>query len=306
MRLTGLSIALSLTWAAGAACTIELDRRIACGDGYVDRLAGEECDPLEPASFQNACRGTDKPQGAGGCDPVTCEIVYDECARCGDGIIDSGEECDGDNLGGERCPIDQPGLRCTRECKLDYSACPKCGNGMRDDGEECDFNDGGGFVIPRQCAGTEDHPRLTSPIPHYPYTFGETTSCSAECRFDRRGCSYCGNGIRDGALLIDDSPERYSLPELCDGEQFDDAALTAQFGSFCFQMDGDLRPNVGCGSACLSFVERPDDPPCCVKRGDRCPMPSDQFKCCYAYDHPHEEPCETRFDNMGLARDVCK
>lgn len=308
MRLAGFSIAVVVGLAAVTACTLELDRTIACGDGYVDRLAGEECDPLDPASYEDACRehNAGKPEGPGGCDPQTCSFDFSQCARCGDGQLDAGEECDGNAFGDRTCPGDQPGLRCTFDCRIDESQCPSCGNGVKDEGEECDFNDGGGFVMPRLCAGTEDILPLASPNPHYPYAFGETTRCEQDCRYDRRACSYCGNGRLDDEVLIDDVQQRFSLAEVCDGELFDDAQLMAQFGSFCYQMEGiDLRPNVGCENNCLRFVLRPDDPDCCVKKGDRCPAPTDPFQCCFAYDHPEAEPCQTVFDNMGLARDVC-
>jgi len=47
-----------------AACAFPLDDEIACGDAYVDRAAGEECDPQDPArGYEQACVGTTRPRG---------------------------------------------------------------------------------------------------------------------------------------------------------------------------------------------------------------------------------------------------
>lgn len=58
------------------------------------------------------------------------ECVY--VPRCGNDIIDSDEECDGENLNGN------PG-RCSSNCKLDWSMLG-CGDGLTTPelGEECD------------------------------------------------------------------------------------------------------------------------------------------------------------------------
>jgi len=43
---------------------------------------------------------------------------------CGNGIIESGEECDSENLGGTTCGDGWTGqVSCTDECKVDYSGC---------------------------------------------------------------------------------------------------------------------------------------------------------------------------------------
>ncbi len=82
-------------------------------------------------------------------------LVCDQCKRidtsgcnapetCGDGVVDEGEECDGEELGAESCEGlgFGPGvLACMTNCRFDTSGCGPvelCGNGEIDDGEECD------------------------------------------------------------------------------------------------------------------------------------------------------------------------
>lgn len=125
-----------------AACLLELDNEIACGDGYADPNSGEECDPGDLESFRLACGGR-----PGSCNPDSCTL---EC--CGDGMVNGSEECDGPDLGlaspgGE--PTEENDCRaltvpgtdvvyasgnagCTDECRFDRSQCSLCGNGQVD------------------------------------------------------------------------------------------------------------------------------------------------------------------------------
>jgi hypothetical protein len=62
---------------------------------------------------------------------------------CRNGILDPGEECDGDDLRGETCESRMPGwggeLYCNDHCGIDMSGCQMlCGNGQIDAGEACD------------------------------------------------------------------------------------------------------------------------------------------------------------------------
>ncbi len=70
---------------------------------------------------------------------------------CGDGKVDSGEECDGAALAGASCQtrgFDTGALSCDGQCKYVTSGCVKlCGNGRIDPGEECD-----GALGPLTCA----------------------------------------------------------------------------------------------------------------------------------------------------------
>ncbi|MFY0536883.1 hypothetical protein [Nannocystis pusilla] len=60
---------------------------------------------------------------------------------CGDGILDPGELCDGDQLGGESCEsqgFDGGELGCLDTCEFDTQNCSACGDGQLDAGEGCD------------------------------------------------------------------------------------------------------------------------------------------------------------------------
>jgi MYXO-CTERM domain-containing protein len=92
-----------------------------CGNGFIDRDAGETCDLGPDGDYDDetpdACRSN-------------CRLGY-----CGDGVVDTGEECDaGDMVSDERA-------NACREtgCREAY-----CGDGVVDSGEECDRGEPGG------------------------------------------------------------------------------------------------------------------------------------------------------------------
>jgi hypothetical protein len=91
---------------------------------------------------------------------------------CGDGGVDAGEECDGDERGGATCRslgFARGTLGCT-QCHLDTSTCVACGNDAINGREQCDGQDLGG----RTCEALG-------------FT-GGTLGCSGRCRLDTAGC----------------------------------------------------------------------------------------------------------------------
>ncbi len=81
---------------------------VSCGDGNVNATAGEECDP---------------PNG------VNCDALCQRIASCGDGVLDSGEQCDdGNNVSGDGCSA-----TCQSEsndlCANAFPVCPGNYNG---------------------------------------------------------------------------------------------------------------------------------------------------------------------------------
>ena len=79
-----------------------------------------------------------------GCDPLTCRFDVSRCERCGNGLIDEGEDCDGGELNGNSCTSVPGGfmggvLSCdASRCVFDVSGCHHCGDGAVDPGEGCD------------------------------------------------------------------------------------------------------------------------------------------------------------------------
>jgi hypothetical protein len=274
---------------AGNGCLVELDRVLACGDGYVDFEVGEECDPNDPdEAYKAAC-----PYNNGGCDPKSCEIIDDaeQCAKCGDGVIDvaAEEECDGSNIGVQCWGDGQP--TCTPPssdpntpgCKLDFSTCDPCGNDVVDPGEECDdIAMGGDLVTPVQCAGSLESDPLRSPYIEYPYTSGQTVSCLPNCTYDRTNCAYCGNGTIDGPLYVSLVSSALSLAEVCDAEAFNPSEQAQSF-PLCAALDA--WGNVECNANCLGYTPR-GGPACCLPKNSPCPADGDELRCCYEYANP--------------------
>ena len=119
--------------------------------------------------------------GSGTCQSGLCIV-----GRCGDGIINGVEECDGTDLGSATCldyGAPQPGgLVCGSNCTLDPSGCTAyCGNGHVDGNEQCDGSD----FANKSC---ED----------YGY-YGGTLSCTPTCMVNLGGCmGICGDGMIEG------------------------------------------------------------------------------------------------------------
>lgn len=144
--------------------------------------------------------------------------------KCGNGMLDAGESCDGVELNGATCATIGQGfiggtLACDATCGFDTSQCqasPTCGNGAIDAGEDCEPGMLGGATC-QSASG------LASGM----------LGCTAGCAFDTTGCYQCGNGALDG-------------PEVCDG--------TALGGQSCTSLGHDAGTLV-CAANCLSFNE---------------------------------------------------
>jgi hypothetical protein len=295
----GVLVGACLGAVIGAACTLAIEPRLACGDGFVDEEANEECEPGVPSSYEDACEGTTRPLGTAACDPYSCTIINGpkQCASCRDGIVDeeAGEECDGDELNGQSCPSGKGTLQCN-ECRLDYSACDKCGDGVVDvaAGEECEPNPRDGITTERpRCVD------LPSPHPDLPYASGSPGPCTPSCRWDRVTCSYCGNGQIDTNRLLD-TQGNMAPAEICDGSTLNQALLEQTLDTDpCTAMDSDLRSLVACSEDCTLIRYGS----CCVNGGRVCPH-DDPGDCCYAQETagftPEQDPCEQRAFNQVL------
>ncbi len=136
--------------------------------------------------------GTTRPDGAmpdGGTDTGTPDAP--PAPRCGDGVKNASEACDGTDLGGATCSLlgfIGGTLRCGDDCNYDTSGCSSCGDGSKDEGEDCDGSDLGGAT----CASEGFS--------------GGSLGCRADCTLDPSGCvrESCGNGSIEGMEECDD------------------------------------------------------------------------------------------------------
>ncbi|MBI3767826.1 MAG: hypothetical protein HY271_04930 [Deltaproteobacteria bacterium] len=107
---------------------------------------------------------------------------------CGNGDVESGEQCDGLDLDGWTCEamgFNQGTLRCTAGCGLDTRECSwippdNCGNGLIDAHEDCDGANLQGFTCAEIFAGLD---------------VGGPLGCKADCTFDTSGCQSCPGEI---------------------------------------------------------------------------------------------------------------
>ncbi len=176
--------------------------------------------------------------GETGGDDSDSPVIVDEV--CGDGDIQEGEVCDGDNLGGETCQSLGHGageLACRSNCTdFDRSNCgapASCGDGTIDDGEECDGSALGGETCGDLGFG------------------GGELACSDNClEYDTSGCEApetCGNGE------IDDG-------EVCDGDNLD--------GATCESLD-EGSGELSCADDCMQYDSSGCESQCQPQCGDR-------------------------------------
>ena len=189
--------------------------RSRCGDGILDVTNNEVCDDGNRIDG-DGCNAD--------CTP----------SRCGDRILEPGEQCDdGNTRDGDGCSHDcrtefcgdgivQPNEECDdgnfvfgddcSNCKL-----PRCGNGFREGVEQCDGFDTGGYGCQNFNAD------------------GGLLGCKPNCTFDLSGCQFCGDGRREGT-------------EVCDGADVG--------GETCASRGYPEGGVLGCQNHCISFDTR--------------------------------------------------
>ena len=159
---------------------------------------------------------------ATGCrfDPVANVGKADE-PRCGNGLREEAEQCDGEDLAEQSCSslgYDRGSLRCGSDCRFDASDCQGggvCGNGVKDSGEDCDGRSLGSATCDSVAQLSEG-----------------TLACNVDCTYDTSGCFECGNGILEAA-------------EACDGTDFE--------GQTCQTASGKPDGFLTCGSSCQTI-----------------------------------------------------
>jgi len=164
---------------------------------------------------------------------------------CGNGVVDTGEACDGAALAGQTCEsLGYPGgdLACSSTCGLVTDGCVRpdgCGNGVLDPTEECDGANLGGMGC--ETLGFDEG----------------TLSCTPSCRYDVSACTVlptCGNGQLDDQELCDGI---LLGGQTCEGLGYDLGTLSCT--STC-QLDLSACEMIPlCGNGVLDPVEECDD-----------------------------------------------
>ena len=227
-----------------------------CGNGILE--AGEQCDKTD---FGAATCASLKPGTSGQllCNS-DCTIDLTGCAQgepsgplCGNGVLDSGEQCDKTDFGAATCASMKPGtsgqLKCNADCTIDLTGCaqaqpyePVCGNGVIDSGEQCDTNNFGGYTCRIKCAEAG-------------MNYSGAFTCTDQCKVDERACkcippetAICGNGkvetgeeCDDGNVKDGDGCSKACKLEVCGNGVLD-------FGEECD--DGNTADGDCCSSTC--------------------------------------------------------
>jgi cysteine-rich repeat protein len=155
------------------------DDSILCTDDLCVGTGGSAGTGCKNTANDNNCNAAEF------CDPV---IDCQPLGFCGDGSIDSGEQCDDDNFAG--------GDGCDGNCVIEFgfscvgapSVCAlTCGDSVINPGEQCD----GANLNGQNCISRG-------------FDAG-TLTCNANCTFNTLGCSLnCGNGVLDAGESCDD------------------------------------------------------------------------------------------------------
>ena len=320
---------LGAVCALGAGCLVELEPALSCGDAYVDRQAGEECDPRDPdQAFLAACP-VRPGAGSGLCNPETCTL---ECPYCGDGILqpELGEQCDGSAFS-ELCPLAEGEFSCNTDCTINRSRCEGCGDGILDSdaNEECErrvrcntqadcelgSECSNGICVPSGLIPTKSCSEIRSMSGLGDYVSGVVSSgnCTSSCLFDRTDCGYCGNGRLDGAYMDLSSSGLFQKPaERCDGAMADPDTKLAYCRQLCtdtatiLEIDCDAQCNDECtGFANVEFPEPiRETAGCCIKGGATCSPDPGALPCCWALENPDQadDACQVVSAPGGLGQ----
>ena len=177
---------IMFAWVAGCKSSSKSTSPM-CGNDIAEE--GEVCDGADLRGM--TCQDYGFQGGVLACNDECTAYDMSGCTStstpyCGNNVIDDGEDCDGDNLGGQTCVglgFDSGVLACTDTCEFDTSGCvaPLCGNGVIDHGEDCD----GDNLDGQTCVDLG--------------FVGGDLACTDACEFDTSGCiaTLCGNGIID-------------------------------------------------------------------------------------------------------------
>jgi len=172
-----------------------------------------------------------------------CRLDTSGCQVCGNGIRETGEQCEVGNLGGATCLSVGGGfsggvLSCNAStCQFDTSRCTACGDGSIQTPEQCEPGNLGGSTC--ESLGFA----------------GGTLLCNPDlCRFDTSRCTrvgVCGNGLLEAGEACDDQNSldtdncRNDCTRPVCGDRFVSSSATEPWIETC---DSDQLNGQSCGS----------------------------------------------------------
>ncbi|MBU1410941.1 hypothetical protein KKC22_05430 [Myxococcota bacterium] len=162
-------------------CDDATPKQETCGNGLLD--PGEACDGTEIPAEGCLALGYYEQNGDLACN-ADCTLDLTVCeGRCGDGVISTqfGEDCEGEDVGGETCTTLGLGtgtLACMPNCSFDTTGCEigaVCGDGtITTPTEQCEGDDVGG-----QTCETLGY-------------YGGALTCDTDCTFELLSCATFG------------------------------------------------------------------------------------------------------------------
>ncbi len=253
-----------------------------CGNGV--QAAPELCDGADLNSTSCVDLGFD--DGTLACIPAgdvgACTFDTSGCWRCGNGVQEGSEACDGTDLGVHTCiteGFDGGTIACLADCTLNTNGCFGCGNDIIESGEECEPNIG----LPETCVSLGFDGGTLACFP---------TGDANECLFDSSLCYTCNDGTLDAG-------------EDCDGSELGgETCNTLGFAGGVLTCNGDCTFNTsactGCGDGVINGTEECDGT---ALGGETCVGLG--FDCGLLACLPQGDANECTFDTSGCVTGSC-